>query len=157
MQASLPSLQLSDLSGFTVDARAENIPNVAPAGALNPAALQLSRTIDGDTLKYLFSTQATGLIYRDNTLFAPQVEATTPAVVFIQTDATDYISLDSAQVEVHSYDGRSPGSYTTTMLTFNSFAPIVVGNPPLPVVPEPMSLLTLPLAVVALAWRRRRA
>jgi hypothetical protein len=153
MQASLPSLNIAHFGGFVTDAHAENIPNVAPSGPVNPAMLSVSRSADGDALQYLFATNTTGLIFRDNTLFSPQLEATTPAVVFVQTDATDYTDFD-ASVETHSFDGRNPAGYTSAFLTFNSFSP-QVSSGSIPPVPEPLTLITLPLAIGALALRRR--
>jgi hypothetical protein len=153
LQASLPSLNITNLASFSVDARAENIPNAAPSGAVNPAELQLIRSPDGNDLQYLFATRTTGLIFRDNTLFPPQQRLTTPAVVFIQTDATDF-TLDQAKVEVHSFDGRNPGGFTTAFLSLDSFVPTIKSGTP-PPVPEPLTLLTLPLALAALALRRQ--
>jgi hypothetical protein len=155
LSATMPTLNLSNFGGFTTDVHAENMPNTAPSGVVNPKMLSVSRSADGDDLHYLFSTNATGQIHNDNTLFAPQIEATTPAVVFVQTDATDYIDFD-ATIETHSFDSLTPASFDTAFLTFASFSPTLSVNqtPPLST-PEPLSLVTLPLAIAALMLRRR--
>jgi hypothetical protein len=150
-EASLPSLSVDQFGTFTTDAQAQVIPNDAPTGPLATPVLQVSRSASSDGLTYTFSTDASHLIFRDNTLMPNAL-----ASVLIQTDATHYFPSD-ASVDVHTFDGRDPGGYTDNVLSFGSFSPTAAIGDPAPPVPEPLSLLTLPLGVAALVLRQRRA
>jgi hypothetical protein len=154
MLASIPSLTLNGLGAFTVDAHAENIPDGAPSGPGNPKSLTVTRSADGESVKYLFTSNSSGQVHLHNTLFPPQLELRTPAVVFVQTDATDYADFDGASVDIHSFAVSDPANFTPATLTFASFAAVPVTGQT-PGIPEPVALATLPLALVALALRKR--
>jgi hypothetical protein len=148
-QVKIPRLSISGFQNHSVDLAANLIPNGSSFG---PPAFTAFRTASNNgTITFSFARDT---VPAEVPAFYSRF-AGTPITLFATTDASAFQPINSV-VRLSQRDGRDQtSSGIISDLSFDSFGPVFAATTGHGL-PEPLTALTLPLAILALALRRQR-